>query len=511
VIRKIVVETQAVTALVGAGRNADGKWHYSDGVGTSAEVVPYGLALTNDNEVLYMTECGSNRVRKVIVESRTVSTFAGSASGSFGYADGIGTAALLGTDPNACFGDPAISNDGAVLYVSDRPNRRIRKIIVATQQVTTFAGSGTAGTVDGIGTSASLSYVIGMAVSSNDAILYFTDIPSPTLGETYGLIRKIDIATKTVSTFLGPGTASASYVDGIGTAVGLGHWYGAFQLSPSRDGEMLYAANRRQARQVNLLTNQVTTLAGAPGPASAEGYADGVGTSALFKGMFGAAVTRDGTVLYIGDNNNHRVRAIGTGRIITSAPTPHPLPAPTPMPNVADTGTCYASTSTVTVLSRNDHARRLNVPIAEVQVGDHVLAVDDKHRGKFAKVLSVPCSKSLEDFVEVTIVSASTTGTKDIKQLKVTLHHTFPTCTAPSDGIQALNLKEGKCLHTSSGPGAIKSVKVVPATENDKTCSIILEGARVLAVGGIFTDSKAAGANSRKNHVKMAHKSLRGD
>ena len=59
------------------------------------------------------------------------------------------------------------------------------------------------------------------------------------------------------------------------------------------------------------------------------------------------------------------------------------------------------------------------MPLAEVQVGDHVLALDDKHRGKFAKVLGIPCSKSVEDFIDITIDLTAGTA-DDIKQLKAT-------------------------------------------------------------------------------------------
>ena len=83
----------------------------------------------------------------------SVTTLAG--SGVSGYLDGIGTA--------ASFSGPYgmdVSSDGKSLYVADWLNFCVRKINIETAEVSTLAGScGSEGFVDGTGTAARFRYV----------------------------------------------------------------------------------------------------------------------------------------------------------------------------------------------------------------------------------------------------------------------------------------------------------------------------------------------------------------
>jgi sugar lactone lactonase YvrE len=91
-----------------------------------------------------------------------VSTFAG--SGANGGADGIGTA--------ASFNNPrGIAVDGSgTVYVTDRLNRKVRKI-TAAGVVSTLAGSGATVTFDG---------PVGIAVDSSGNVLV-TDADNHTI------------------------------------------------------------------------------------------------------------------------------------------------------------------------------------------------------------------------------------------------------------------------------------------------------------------------------------------
>jgi len=60
----------------------------------------------------------------------------------------------------------------------------------------------------------------------------------------------------------------------------------------------------------------VTTVAGVPGQ---EGYADGAGYAALFRQPMGIAVSWDGSVIYVSDTGNHRIRKIEDGYVTTLA------------------------------------------------------------------------------------------------------------------------------------------------------------------------------------------------
>jgi sugar lactone lactonase YvrE len=125
---------------------------------------PRGLALDNSGN-LYVSEFGNNNISK-ITSAGIVSTFAGSSSA--GSANGYGTA--------ASFNHPvglAIDSNGN-LYVADVDNGKIRKIST-NGLVSDFAGTGHPwGSSDGVAASASFKWPIGIAIDSN-GMMYVSD------------------------------------------------------------------------------------------------------------------------------------------------------------------------------------------------------------------------------------------------------------------------------------------------------------------------------------------------
>jgi len=167
-IRKIVISTGVVTTVAGTGWNGS-----ANGTGTSASFYnPKGI--TTDGTNLYVADYGNHLIRKIVISTGAVTTLAG--TGSSGSVNGTGT--------SASFGNPkGITTDGTNLYVADYSNHLIRKIVTSTGVVTTVAGTGSSGSANGTGTSASFYYPQGITTDGTN--LYVADYNNH-------LIRKIE-------------------------------------------------------------------------------------------------------------------------------------------------------------------------------------------------------------------------------------------------------------------------------------------------------------------------------
>ena len=157
-IRKIT-PTGVVTTFAGTGAAGN-----TDGIGIAASFwEPNGIT-TDPSGNLYVVEVTNHQVRK-ITPAGVVTTFAG--TGAAGNTDGIGTAASFNTPAG-------ITTDAAGnIYVADFSNHQIRKI-TPTGVVTTLAGSGVAGSTDGVGTAASFNKPTGIVTDAAGNI-YVTD------------------------------------------------------------------------------------------------------------------------------------------------------------------------------------------------------------------------------------------------------------------------------------------------------------------------------------------------
>ena len=169
-IRKIVISSGVVTTLAGSTSGSGS----ADGVGTAASFSNV-IGLATDGTNLYVTDSGS--IRKIVLATAEVSTLAGSLT-TTGSADGTGAAARF----NRPYG---VATDGTNLYVADRSNNMIRKIVVSSGVVTTLAGSTTRGSADGTGTAARFYYPSAIAVSVSDPSRLFV------CDYHYGTIRMI--------------------------------------------------------------------------------------------------------------------------------------------------------------------------------------------------------------------------------------------------------------------------------------------------------------------------------
>jgi hypothetical protein len=254
----------------------------TDGIGSVARF-DWPNGITSEGTNLYITDYVNSTIRKMAIATGEVTTLAGSA-GLSGLSDGTGSSARF-------YLPWGITTDGTNLYVADTGNNAIRKVVIATGVVTTLAGNvGLSNNPWGITTDGINLYV---AISGSN------------------MIYKVVIATGKVSVLAGNGASGST--DGSGST--------ALFHSPSAittDGTNLYIAdsNNHIIRKMVIATGEVTTLAGGPG---LSGSTDGIGSSARFNWPGG--ITTDGTNLYVVDSNNSIIRqvAIATGVVTTLA------------------------------------------------------------------------------------------------------------------------------------------------------------------------------------------------
>lgn len=294
-IRIISIPTGEVTSTSVNNPGADGAAEYA------LFYLPVGL--TTDGTNLYVADSGNNTIRKMVIATGIVSTLAGS-RGNAGAIDGTGVAARFNTPTG-------VTTDGPNLYVADWSNKTIRKIVIATGETTTLAGTaGSAGFADGIGAIARFNSP--RHITTDGKNLYVTDSVNNT-------IRMINIESGAVSTLAGSAGVTGS-ADGIGSAARFNYPSGI-----TTDGVNLYVSDTKNhlIRKIVISTGVVTTLAGRTGMTW---YADGIGINATFDNPDG--ITTDGTNLYVSDTKHTKIRkiVISTRAVSTVVQDPYVYP-----------------------------------------------------------------------------------------------------------------------------------------------------------------------------------------
>ncbi len=196
-IRRIAADGTVSTVAGLAGTSG-----HVDGTGSAARFnSPSGIVMGPDGD-LYVTEDGGSMVRRVTVAG-VVTTYAGGANNAIGFQNGPAATALFNIPQGI-----AVAPNGD-LYVADRGNNAIRRILRSGNgagTVETLAGNGTSSLpgADGTGTAAGLSGPYALALSGNALMVR----------DGAGLVRRIDITTKAVTTFTGSRALGVGYADG---------------------------------------------------------------------------------------------------------------------------------------------------------------------------------------------------------------------------------------------------------------------------------------------------------
>ena len=219
-IRKIsLTSPYAVTTIAGSGAAAE-----LNGNGTAAKFnKPYGIDY-DGSTYLYVTDNAGNTIRRVAVASPyAVTTIAG--SGTSGETNNT-------TGTSAKFNGPAgiIYDGSANLYVTDEGGNTIRKIsLTSPYAVTTFAGSGTSGSTNATGTSASFNAPYGITMDATGNLLI--------ADEGNNLIRTITSGA-VVTTLAGSGTKADA--NGVTTAA---EFYSPYAVTTDNSGNAFTGDN----------------------------------------------------------------------------------------------------------------------------------------------------------------------------------------------------------------------------------------------------------------------------
>jgi len=266
----IIKLSRDVTTFVGSGTGS-----YADGNGTSASFNGmFQIAIDTSNN-LYVADNGNRRIRKV-TPGGTVTTLAGSG----------GTAFINGPSATAQFNPVGIYADSAgLVYITDTTNHTIR-LIYPDGYVTSIAGSGSYGFLDGSAGIARFAAPRGL-VGDSSGNIYVAD-------QGNNRLRKIALS-RTVATFAGTGGSGAT--NGAAASATFNVPFGI-----AIDGASVYVADLGGHDIRKISGGQVTTYAG-----SSQGSADG--TSATFNYPRGLATDSAGNV-YVADEGNFRIRKI---------------------------------------------------------------------------------------------------------------------------------------------------------------------------------------------------------
>lgn len=244
------------------------------GVDPSARFAnPFSTANDGANTV-YVADTGNQTIRAIDLPTGRVTALAGT-NGAFGTDDGIGEIARFHLPKGLVVVGPH-------LFVADSANFTIRRIVRATGEVTTVAGSpGLSGPDDGVGSAARFGSPKALAADGDD-VLYVADAFN-------NAVRRVTLSTGEVTTVVGPAA-------GLSTPQGL-----------AVNDRYIYVADtdHHVIRQVEKLTGTVTLIAGRD---RISGSADGDGAVATFFQPHGMALS--GTQLYVSDSGNHAIRRI---------------------------------------------------------------------------------------------------------------------------------------------------------------------------------------------------------
>ena len=310
---RMVTSKGIITTFAGTGtRGSSG----DGGAATSAQLYnPFGVSVDISGNV-YITDTDNHKIR-MVTSTGIITTFAG-----MGDRGSSGDGGDGGPATSATLSYPyGISVDiSGNVYIADYGNHKIR-MVTSKGIITTFAGTGTAGSSSdgGAATSAQLNYPRGVSVGISRNV-YIADTDN----------HKIRMVTSAgiITTFAGTGTPGDSGDGGAATSAQL---YYPSGVSVDISGNVYIADSSNHKIRMVTSTGSITTIAGTG--TSGNSGDGGAATSAQFIDPVGVSVDISGNV-YIADLYNQKIRMVVPQGHVVSLPTGQPTSQPSRQPTV---------------------------------------------------------------------------------------------------------------------------------------------------------------------------------
>jgi hypothetical protein len=259
---------------------------------TTAELNwPYGLAYDGDS-VIYFSDGANHCIRKMSANTGLVTTIAG--NGTAGFQDGVGAIARFN------YPDDVFYKSG-FLYIGDNMNNCIRKMDISTYSVTTIAGTGVAGYLNGPANQAQFKGGNGITLAvANNGDIFVAD-------GSNAVIRKISGGQVT----LYAGTPGVyGYIDGP-AATAKFHRPRYLALDTTTGDLYTTDINNNVIRKIS--GGMVSTFSGT----GVAGGLDGAYNVATYNAPVGIAMTYNG-YFYVVDGGGNKLRKVDPAGTVTT-------------------------------------------------------------------------------------------------------------------------------------------------------------------------------------------------
>lgn len=319
-VRMVSASTGLVTTI--AGQSEKCAHNYATcgdgGPATSALLnLPMGIAVDASGNI-YIADSSNNRIRKVDAISHNISTVAGATVNNVDNACTNPTLACgdggPATSANLDFPTGVAVDAAGNIYIADSGDHRVRVVDHVTGIISRYAGDGGAcidplnlcgdgRAADAKGTHLRGPSSIALDASGNGFIADQLD----------HRIRRVDAATKIITTVAGTGAQGASGDGGAATSANLNMPFGVY-VDSSANIYISDTGNQR-IRKVDATTGNISLVAG-----GGNGGDNGPATQATLAGPYSIMEDPSGNV-YFTDTYNNRIRKLSNGVITTFAGT----------------------------------------------------------------------------------------------------------------------------------------------------------------------------------------------